>query len=212
MSVKKTVRRVGCSCGCPSAGVAGLLLLALLVILMLPASCGASAAQPAGGMCATCAPGAGGGDPSSVAGSGAGVGVAVRISLQPLFPWTPQGGFPTATWPYGQCTWFVVYEGHLAGSHQVSWGGNADAWYANAQAQSVATEPPSVMPEPGWIAVFVPGHGSDPEVGHVAAVVGVQASSGTYTVAEMNVLGLGVADLRTLGLSGSSPLLEGWVE
>jgi hypothetical protein len=31
-------------------------------------------------------------------------------------------------------------------------------------------------------------------------------------VAEMNVLGPGVADLRTLGLSGSSPLLEGWVE
>lgn len=214
MNLRKTVRRAGCACGCPTAGCAGLAALALLMILMLPASCGSASAASTGAECATGSPGGGAGtlSLSGVSGSGAGIGLAVRTSLQPLFPWTPRGGLPTGSWPYGQCTWFVVFEGHLAGSHRVTWGGNADAWYANAQAQGMPTAPPSAIPEPGWIAVFAPGHGSNPELGHVASVLGVQATSATYTIAEMNVLGLGVPDLRTLLLGGTTPLLEGWIE
>ncbi len=106
----------------------------------------------------------------------------------------------------------VVFEGHRGGDHRVSWGGDAAAWYGNARAAGVAVAPAGAIPEPGWIAVFAPGHGSDPSFGHVAVVVGVEPASGTYTVAEMHVLGLGIADLRTLRLRGSSPLLEGWIQ
>jgi hypothetical protein len=196
----RRLRRWGCGCA--------LLVAACLIALpiLLVSSCDSSS-------------GSGGGAAISAIssfpparGSGGGVGVAVRTGLRPLFPWTPVGGFPTASWPWGQCTWLVVYEGHAAGGHRVTWGGNADAWYGNAQAQGVPTDPPGTVPQPGWIAVYAPGHGSNPQLGHVAVVLVVQATSGTYTIAEANVLGLGVVDLRTLQLGGSSPLLEGWIE
>ena len=201
----RRLRRIGCGCALGTA----ICLVALPILLV--SSCGSTASNPGSGP-AISAAGGGGAPSAKVAGSGGAIGVAVRISLAPLFPWTPPGGFPTATWPWGQCTWFVVYEGHAAGTHRVTWGGNADSWYANAQSQGVPTDPPGTDPEPGWIAVYAPGHGSNPDLGHVAVVAGVQVTSGTYTIAEMNVLGLGVADLRTLWVDGTDPLLEGWIQ
>ena len=180
--------------------------------ILLVSSCGSSTPDAGGGGSGNSATGGSGAAAVNIAGSGGGLGVAVRTSLAPLFPWTPSGGFDTASWPWGQCTWFVVYQGHAAGDHRVTWSGNADSWYANARAQGVPTQPAATAPEPGWIAVYAPGHGSDPDLGHVAVVVGVQASTDLYTIAEMNVLGLGVADLRTLRLDGTSPLLEGWIQ
>ena len=200
----RRLRRISCGC----ALVTAICLVALPILLV--SSCDSTASNPGSGP-AISAAGGGGAPAANVADSGGALDVAVRISLAPLFPWTPPGGFPTATWPWGQCTWFVVYQGHAAGSHRVIWGGNADSWYANAQSQGVATEPAGAVPESGWIAVYAPGHGSDPTLGHVAVVVGVQATDGTYTIAEMNVLGLGVVDLRTLRLGGTNPLLEGWI-
>jgi hypothetical protein len=203
--VTRRLRRIGCGC----ALFSGICLVALPVLLV--SSCHATAAAtnsaPAIGTAS-----ASGAPVANLSRSGGALGVAVRTSVTRLFPWTPPGGLPTASWPWGQCTWFVVYEGHAYGNHRVTWGGNADSWYANARSQGIPTEPASSVPEPGWIAVYAPGHGSDPHVGHVAAIVGVQVTSGTYTVAEMNVLGLGVADLRTLRLDGSNPLLEGWIQ
>lgn len=198
------LRRIGCGCALLTATC----LVALPILLV--SSCDSTSPSSGSGQVISAA---GGGETpaANVAGSGGSVGAAVRITLVPLFPWTPVGGFPTTGWPWGQCTWFVVYEGHAGGGHRVTWGGNADSWYAKAQGQGVPTEPAGSVPEPGWIAVYAPGHGSNSELGHVAVVVGVQATAGTYTIAEMNVLGLGVADLRTLRLGGTNPLVEGWI-
>ncbi|PZR78651.1 MAG: hypothetical protein DLM65_12380 [Candidatus Aeolococcus gillhamiae] len=198
----RRVRRItlGLPCGC------ALLLLALLLALpLLFANVGGGASADASSAGTLRAAGTG------VASSGGPVGTPVRTDLRPLFPWTPAGGLATGSWPWGQCTWFVVSQGRQGGSHRVTWSGNAADWYANAEAAGVVVAPASATPEPGWIAVFAPGHGSDSSVGHVAVVVGVQPASGSYTVAEMHVLGLGVADLRTLWLHGTSPLLEGWI-
>ena len=182
----------------------------VMLPILLVSSCDSTSPDGGGGSAITAF--SSGPPASNTTGSSAAIDVAVRTSLRPLFPWTPAGGLPTAGWPWGQCTWLVVYEGHAAGSHRVTWSGNADSWYANARLHGVATQPSGAAPVPGWIAVFAPGHGSDPELGHVAVVVGVQVTSGTYTMAEANVLGLGVVDLRTLSLDGTSPLLEGWIE
>lgn len=131
------------------------------------------------------------------------------IAFGPLFPWTPAKGEPIlAGYPEGQCTWFVSWEGHDGGDHRVTWGGDGGDWYANAAAAGVPVEPASVTPQVGWIAVYARGHGSS-EWGHVAVVVAVSGTG--YTIAEMNVLGLGVADERTLPFGTSAPLLEGWI-
>ena len=200
----RRIRRIGCGCALLTA----ICLVALPILLV--SSCGSTAPDSGGGP-AISAAGGGGVPAANVTGSGGALGVAIRISLAPLFPWTPPTGFPTPGWPWGQCTWFVVYEGHAGGNHRVTWGGDADTWYPHTQSQGVPTEPPGTVPEPGWIAVYAPGHGSNPDLGHVAVAVGVQVTSGTYTIAEMNALGLGVADLRTVRLDGTDPLLEGWI-
>ncbi|MDQ6807336.1 MAG: CHAP domain-containing protein [Actinomycetota bacterium] len=154
------------------------------------------------------------GSANNLGGSGP-VGQAREMTWTALFPWTPPGGEAGASsWPSGQCTWFVVSEGHATGDHRVSWSGDAWQWYANAAAIGVTTELPSVVPKAGWIAVYARGHGSDASAGHVAVVVDVSPSA--YTIAEANVLGLGVVDERTLPLPGTPadtarPLLEGWI-
>ena len=159
-----------------------------------------------------------GGAPADAGAAAAGTSaVPMPHGWTPLFSWTPAGGEPDATaWPWGQCTWFVVSEGHLGGDHRVTWSGDAWQWYGAAGAAGLATEPPATTPQPGWIAVFARGHGSDSSAGHVAVVVAVAAT--TYTVAEANVLGLGLIDERTLPLPSAAsdpsqlqPLMEGWI-
>src|ERR1039458_7144456 len=49
-------------------------------------------------------------------------GKARALPWRALFDWTPPTGEPVGTsWPWGQCTWFVVTEGHAGGDHQVHW-------------------------------------------------------------------------------------------
>ena len=189
----KTLRR---SCGCLTLFMAMVLALPFMVV-----SCDTSTADANGGVGSLVGPGP--------------TGLPKEVTWSPLFPWTPPSGEPNASaWPWGQCTWFVVSEGHAGGDHQVHWSGDAWQWYANAAHAGYLTEPPTMTPQAGWIVVFARGHGSDPDAGHVAVVVGVTDT--TYTVAEAHVLGLGVVDDRTLPLPGSpgdtgAPLVEGWI-
>jgi peptidoglycan DL-endopeptidase CwlO len=184
-------------CGCTGLLVAFAVALPLVVV-----SCNGGAADAGGA--------------NNLGGSGP-VGQAREIAWTALFPWTPPGGEPgVSSWPSGQCTWFVVSEGHAGGDHRVSWSGDAWQWYANAAAVGLPTEPPSALPSAGWIAVYARGHGSDASAGHVAVVVDVGHS--VYTIAEANVLGLGVVDERTLPLPSAAsdpsqlqPLVEGWI-
>ncbi|MHB8688117.1 MAG: CHAP domain-containing protein [Candidatus Dormibacteraceae bacterium] len=121
-----------------------------------------------------------------------------------LFSWVPAGGYPDH-FPYGQCTWWAAYNRH------VTWNGNAGDWLANASAQGFHTQP---MPSVGAIAVYRPGSGYS-QLGHVAVVV--EVSSTTYTVSEMNFIGWGEVDTRTVWwpdphVEGFIPLQEGGIQ
>ena len=117
-----------------------------------------------------------------------------------LFSWVPPGGYPDH-FPYGWCTWWAAYNRH------VTWNGNAADWLKNASAQGFHTQP---TPTFGAIAVYRPGSGYS-QLGHVAVVVAV--SSTTYTVDEMNFIGFGQVDRRTVWwpdphIAGFIPLSE----
>ena len=183
----------------------GAISLLLLVVLGLPMVC-VMASGDSGGQLA--------GAPIGNVGPAGGLGTAVATAWKPYFPWTPAAGFTDANgWPWGQCTWFVVREGHGAGDHRIHWSGDAWQWIATAHAAGARTNPAGTAPEIGWIAVYQRGHGSDPVAGHVAVVVAVSAN--TYTIAEANFTGLGGVDTRTLPWPQTSanwdPLLEGWI-
>jgi hypothetical protein len=113
------------------------------------------------------------------------LGAVVRTSAQ-LLPGVPDGGYPDA-FPRGQCTHWAAL------NHRVTWSGNAEEWVANAAAQGVAASP---TPSVGSVAVWSAGAGYDARDGHVAVVTAVAPTS--YTVSEMNYLGEGVVDARTV--------------
>lgn len=96
---------------------------------------------------------------------------------------------------YGYCTWYV------ANRRCIPWFGNADEWYANAQAYGY---PEGSQARPGAVAVWNagPGYGG---VGHVAYVESVDA--GGFTVSEMNYNGWNQVDNRHVSYSNAGPLL-----
>ena len=132
--------------------------------------------------------------------------VAISTAPRPapaaaLFASIPAGGFPDR-FPYGQCTWWAAYNRH------VTWSGNAREWLVNARAQGLGT---SALPSVGAVVVYIPGSGYS-ELGHVAIVIALSSSS--YTVSEMNFLGWGEVNTRSVGwpdphVSGFIPLLGG---
>jgi len=88
--------------------------------------------------------------------------------------------------PWGQCTWYA------ASLRNVTWGGNADAWFGNAQAQGYST---GETPQVGSIVVWGSGGGYS-VYGHVAYVVGVSGPS-SFVVDEANYFEIpGVLDQR----------------
>ena len=119
--------------------------------------------------------------------------MAVVSGSQPAFPWAPLGGYADA-FPWGQCTYWAAF------NRVVTWNGDAWQWLANAAAHGEAT---SSGPAYGSIVVYRAGAGYS-VFGHVGLVVGVHGSS--FTVSEMNYLGLGIVDLR------ESPWPDGAVE
>ncbi|MGN6699438.1 MAG: CHAP domain-containing protein [Thermomicrobiales bacterium] len=93
---------------------------------------------------------------------------------------------------WGYCTWWVAQR------RSVPWLGDADEWYANAQAMGFAV---GQTPVPG--AILVTGPSAWSSVGHVAYVEAV--SGATFTVSEMNVNGLGQLSTRTYDLNTNPP-------
>jgi CHAP domain len=102
-----------------------------------------------------------------------------------LLPWVPVNGYPDR-FPYGECTYWA------AKNHLVTWNGDADVWIIGALLKGV---PITSVPSVGAIVVYGAGHGYS-SVGHVAIVVA--AGGDSYTVSEMNYLGLGIVDERTI--------------
>jgi hypothetical protein len=113
-------------------------------------------------------------------------GVQVIAHPGPVFPGVPSGGYPTYGYAPGNCTWWVAYNRPVPQDLGDAW-----EWLGNAAAHGLAT---STEPTPGSIVVYARGDGYS-TYGHVALVIGVQA--GSFTVSEMNYVGLGVVDERT---------------
>jgi hypothetical protein len=90
------------------------------------------------------------------------------------------GGNP---FPYGQCTWWAYH------MKPVPWNGNAIEWFGQAQRFGWLT---GRAPQPGSIMVS-----AESWYGHVSYVTAVNAD-GSWTVSEMNYLGLGRVDQRTI--------------
>jgi surface antigen len=117
------------------------------------------------------------------------------MALEPVFADVPATGFRTGTFPWGQCTYWAAYNWGGPAHRGVTWSGDAWQWVANAAAQGIAaTNSPSV----GAIAVYMRGTGYDGAFGHVAVVTAVTSTS--YTISEMNYIGLGAVDTRTISL------------
>ena len=124
--------------------------------------------------------------PTLVGSAAASVAAALpAASFTRLFPWVPEGGYKDS-FPFGECTWWAAY------NHKVTWSGDARDWIANAEAQGVAT---ASAPSVGAIAVYRPG-GAYSELGHVAIVIDVEASS--YRVSEMHAPHWGAVSSRVV--------------
>ena len=102
-----------------------------------------------------------------------------------LLTWVPANGYPDR-FPFGECTYWA------AKNHLVTWNGNANVWIIGALLKGA---PIASVPSVGAIVVYGAGNGYS-DVGHVAIVVAAQPDQ--YTVSEMNYLGLGIVDERTI--------------
>jgi len=125
---------------------------------------------------------------------------SIQIPVEPIFALTPQGGFDVGGLPYGQCTWFVAWERGIV-AHA-----NGTDWVPYLADRGFKT---SSRPTVGAILsfrAFSPGYGV---YGHVALVVDVDPDGKGFTIAEGNVLGLGLADVRWIPIT--DPGLEGFI-
>lgn len=120
--------------------------------------------------------------PAAAAGGGT---FAIKVGGSP-------GPYPVTRFPYGQCTWYV------ATKVPIPWVGNAWQWYSAAQA---AGWPVGATPRVGAVMVDWESR----YYGHVAYVEAVNAD-GSWVVSEMNYIGWGVIDQRTIH-PGQVPLL-----
>ena len=102
------------------------------------------------------------------------------------------GPYPVTRFPFGQCTWFV------ATRVPIPWLGNAYQWYSAAQAVGW---PVGAMPRAGAVMVTWESR----YYGHVAYVDSINAD-GSWNVLEMNYVGWGVIDERTIR-PGQVPLI-----
>lgn len=108
---------------------------------------------------------------------------------------TPEGKAGTGhKFPYGYCTWYVAQHRY------VPWGGNAGTWLYSAKSLGYKT---GKKPKVGSIMVTTENR----YYGHVALVEKV--SGDTITVSEMNYVGWGKVNRRTL--SASSRAIKGFI-
>jgi surface antigen len=97
--------------------------------------------------------------------------------------------------PYGYCTWWVAHKRY------VPWSGDAWQWWYNARQFGFAE---GQYPVAG--AIMVQGISWSSPVGHVAYVESVNAD-GSFVVSEMNYVGWGRVDYRTIRSTAGLDLL-----
>jgi surface antigen len=97
--------------------------------------------------------------------------------------------------PYGYCTWWVAHRRYIP------WSGDAWQWWYNARQFGYAE---GQLPLVG--AVMVQGISWTSPLGHVAYVESLNAD-GSFTVSEMNYVGWGRVDYRTIKSTAGLDLL-----
>ena len=118
-----------------------------------------------------------------------------NVNIEALTPEQVRAKFSTNnywgqshSYPFGQCTWWVAQKRAIP-----AWG-NANTWLPNARAAGFRVcEGRDCIPEVGAVIVTI---GNNPRYGHVAYVIGVSAE--TVTFSEMNTIGWGRINTRTL--------------
>ncbi|MGT2930027.1 CHAP domain-containing protein [Streptococcus dentasini] len=105
-----------------------------------------------------------------------------------------------ASYPWGQCTWYVYNRAKELGYSYDAYMGNGGDWQHKAGYDVGHT------PKVGYAVSFAPGQaGADPSYGHVAIVEEVKAD-GSILISESNALGLGVVSYRTFSAAQASTL------
>lgn len=173
-----------------AGGVGTLVAIGLALVVAVPLLAGAAAA----GLLATVGFGDAGGSAAAISAGGEVSSPPVPVKSDPL----PLLSRVDLTWPWGQCTWYVAQH------RQVSWRGNAADWLWNAAAHGIAT---ARAPTLGAIVVFRRVRPYSTDDGHVALVIAVTPTS--YSIAEMNFIGSGRIDVRTIGWP--DPAVQGFV-
>ncbi|WP_442252553.1 phage tail tip lysozyme [Streptococcus agalactiae] len=106
--------------------------------------------------------------------------------------------YTSATYPWGQCTWFVYNRAKEVGVNFDPYMGNGGDWKQKAGYQTTHT------PTEHSALSFSPGQaGSDPTYGHIAFVEQVK-SDGSILISEANAKGLGIVSYRTFDKATAS--------
>jgi surface antigen len=104
---------------------------------------------------------------------------------------------PGDTYAWGNCTYWAFYLRLQAGDPiPTSWG-NAATWATRAATDGYLVDQ---TPTPGAVMQTA---NSDGGIGHVAYVESVDSAAGTWTISEMNYLGLDIIDTRTLPVAAA---------
>ena len=99
--------------------------------------------------------------------------------------------YVAASYPWGQCTWFVYNRAKELGYNYGAYMGNGGDWQYQAGYETTHT------PKVGYAVSFAPGQaGADSSYGHVAIVEEVK-KDGSILISESNALGMGVVSYRT---------------
>ena len=107
-------------------------------------------------------------------------------------------GYTSASYPWGQCTWYVYNRGAQLGVSFGPYMGNGGDWRLTSH-YTVSNKP-----EVGDALSFAPGQaGADGYYGHVAIVEDVRPD-GSILISESNVQGLGVVSYRVFDAASAS--------
>ncbi|MGT2933485.1 CHAP domain-containing protein [Streptococcus catagoni] len=108
--------------------------------------------------------------------------------------------YSAASYPWGQCTWYVYNRAKELGFHFDAFMGNGGDWQYKKGYQT------SHKPSLGSAVSFSPGQaGADPIYGHVAIVEEVK-DDGSILISESNCVGLGIISYRTFSAAQASQL------
>ena len=107
--------------------------------------------------------------------------------------------------PNGQCTWYAEQEAFNYTGRYINIWGDAHAWADSASSSGWAV---GTYPRIGSVIVFAAGWDGAGYYGHVAWVTRVYPAAHTVALSEMNYLGPGIVDSRTITNGFGNPYIH----